>query len=81
MFEKKFKVVHKDMERISNDHPAVAFRKRYSRQKEQQENMSKEMKSVVCSENFEEFGVLDQVVGPVGCESNERSCEIKKCEV
>lgn len=50
--KKKIKAVYKDMERIPNDYPAVALRKRYSRQKEQQENMSKEMKSVVRSENL-----------------------------
>lgn len=78
---KKFKAVYKDMERISNDHPAVAFRTRYSRQKEQQENMSKDMKNAVRSENFEEFSVLDHVVDTAECERNERSDETKKCEV
>ena len=51
------------MERITNDHPTVAFRQGHSRKKGQNtENMSKEMKSVVCSESSNEFGELDHTL-------------------
>ena len=67
------------MERITNDHPAVAFRQGHSRKKGQNtENMSKEMKSVVCSESSNEFGELDHTLqGTKGMRGQMRAKNMK----